>query len=83
MDVTKQDRKAKYVAPFLTAGLIIALMGAIIVGLCWLILGDPEAPKALIVLVILPVVIILGVVSALYQRVKQIKGGEEDAAAQY
>ncbi len=83
MDVTKQDRKAKYVAPFLTAGLIIALMGAIIIGLCWLILGDPEAPKALIALVILPVIMILGVVTALYQRVKQIKGGEEDAAAQY
>ncbi len=83
MDVTKQDRKAKYVAPFLAAGLIIALMGAIIIGLCWLILGDPEAPKALIALVILPVIIILGVVTALYQRVKQIKGGEEDAAAQY
>ncbi len=83
MDVTKQDRKVKYVAPFLAAGIIIALMGAVIVGLCWLILGDPEAPKALIVLVILPVIIILGVVTALYQRVKQIKGGEEDAAAQY
>ena len=30
-----------------------------------------------------PVVIIIGVLAALYQRIKQIKGGEEDAASQY
>lgn len=83
MDVTKQDRKVKYVAPFVAAFLTIAVMGALIVLLGWLILSDPEAPKALIVFIIIPIVIILGVLGALYQRVKQIQGGEEDAAAQY
>lgn len=83
MDVTKQDRKVKYVAPFIAAFLTIAVMGTVIVLLGWLILSDPEAPKALIVLIILPVVVILGVLAALYQRVRQIQGGEEDAAAQY
>lgn len=83
MDVTKQDRKVKYVAPFTAAFLTIAVMGAVIVLLGWLILDDPEAPKALIALIILPVVVILGVLAALYQRVKQIQGGEEDAAAKY
>ena len=31
----------------------------------------------------IPVIVIIGVLAALYQRIKQIRGGEEDAAAQY
>ena len=83
MDVTRQDKRVKYVAPFLAAFMVIALMGAFIVGFTWLILSDPEAPKWLIGIMVIPLVVILGVVGALYQRVKQIRGGEEDAAAQY
>ena len=83
MDVKGQDRRAKYVAPFAAAFITTVLMGAVIAVITWLILGDPEAPRGLIVLVLLPLAIILGVLSAFYQRVKQITGGEEDAAAQY
>ena len=47
---------------------------------------DPaDAPPIGVVIAIaaVPVVIIIGVLAALYQRIKQIKGGEEDAASQY
>ena len=36
-----------------------------------------------IFLIALPAVVILGVLLALFQRFKQIRGGEEDAAAKY
>ena len=40
--------------------------------------------RALVVLIVaVPAVLILGVLLALWQRIKQIQGGEEDAAAQY
>ena len=83
MDVRKKDKRVKYVAPFVAAFITVLIMGALILGITWGILNDPEAPLWLIVLVILPLVVMLGVLGALYQRVKEIKGGEEDAAAQY
>ncbi len=83
MDVTKQDRKVKYVAPFVAAAVTVALMGAAAALVTWAVLSDPEAPRGLLALAAIPAVVILGVLGALYQRVKQIRGGEEDAAAQY
>ena len=46
---------------------------------------ETEAPPLalIVVLAAIPVVVILGVLMALYQRIKQIRGGEEDDAAQY
>ena len=49
-------------------------------------LTDPaEAPPLglMIFLVAVPGVIIIGVLLALWQRIKQIQGGEEDAASKY
>ena len=83
MDVTKQDRRVKYVAPFVAAAVTVALMGAAAALVVWAVLSDPGAPRGLLALAAIPVVVILGVLGALYQRVKQIRGGEEDAAAQY
>ena len=83
MDVKKKDKRVKYVAPFVAAFVTVIFMGLLIVAITWGILNDPEAPMWLIVLVIIPLVVMLGVLGALYQRVKEIRGGEEDAAAQY
>jgi len=47
---------------------------------------DPEEAPPIgltIFLVAIPVVVILGVLLALWQRINQIKGGEEDAASKY
>lgn len=48
-------------------------------------ISPEEAPPLalIIVLAAIPLVIIFGVLLALYQRIKQIRGGEEDAAAEY
>lgn len=86
MDVTKQDKKVKYVAPILAAAVMVALMGGLLALIIWGFTISPEEAPPLGVILLLaavPAVVILGVLGALYQRVKQIRGGEEDAAAQY
>jgi len=83
MDVTKQDRKAKYVGPFVAASLMMVLLGAFTALVGWAIWCDPEVPRWAAAFLAAPVALIVGVAVALGQRVKQIRGGEEDAAAQY
>lgn len=83
MDVKKKDNRVKYVAPFVATAVTVALMAGLTVLILMAVLGDPAAPRGLMALAVIPVIIILGVLGALYQRVKQIRGGEEDAAAQY
>ncbi len=86
MNVGKQDKLTRYVSPVGAAVLILALMGAMIALIVWGFTTAPEdAPPIGVILAIaaVPVVIIIGVLAALIQRIKQIKGGEEDAAAQY
>lgn len=86
MDVQKKDRYTRYIGPVIAAVLILALMGGLIALLIWgFTISPEEAPPlgVIIGLAAVPVIIILGVLLALFQRVKQIKGGEEDAAAQY
>ena len=86
MNVKRQDNLKRYVGPVAAAVLILALMGGLIALMIWAFTISPEeAPPlgVIIVLAAIPAVIILGVLLALFQRVKQIRGGEEDAAAQY
>lgn len=86
MDVTKQDKRVKYVAPILAAAAMVALMAGLIALVIWGFTTSPEEAPPLGVIVVLaaiPAVVILGVLGALLQRIKQIRGGEEDAAAQY
>jgi O-antigen/teichoic acid export membrane protein len=83
MDVKQKDRRTKYIGPVIAAAVITVLMCAYIALIVWVALGDSDAPRWLAVFSVLPVIVIGGVLLALYQRVKQIKGGEEDAAAQY
>lgn len=86
MNVGKQDKLTRYVSPVGAAVLILALMGALIGLIVWGFTVDAaDAPPIGVVigLAAIPAVMIIGVIVALYQRIKQIKGGEEDAAAQY
>ncbi len=86
MNVGKQDKLTRYVSPVGAAVLILALMGAMIALIVWGFTTAPEdAPPIGVILAIaaVPVVIIIGVLAALIPRIKQIRGGEEDAAAQY
>ena len=66
--------------------LTTALMAALIVLMIWGFTADPsDAPPValLAVLVAIPGVIILGVLLALFQRIKEIRKGEEDDAKKY
>ena len=86
MNVGKQDKLTRYVSPIGAAVLILVLMGALIALVVWGFTVSPEeAPPIGVIIAIaaIPAVMIIGVLAALYQRIKQIRGGEEDAAAQY
>lgn len=86
MNIKKNDRRKAYVAPAVAAAVIILFVAATI----FLILSEAAAERmrmaelvfiAAVVLILLSVIV--GILFALRERIKQIKGGEEDAAAKY
>lgn len=90
--VTFQDKqwgdvkKKRYVAAGLSAAVMIVLMLGIVALLVWAFSVDPvNAPpwSILVFLLAIPVVIVLGVLIAMGQRWREIKGGEEDEARKY
>lgn len=86
VNIKKKDTLTRYVAPVIAAAVFIALMAATIALMAWGFTTDPAGAPPLWLMVIfiaIPAVTILGVLIALIQRFKQIKGGEEDAASQY
>ena len=86
MNVGKQDKLTRYVSPVGAAIVVLAMMAAFIALIVWGFTVAPEdaPPIGLVIgLAAIPVVVIIGVLAALYRRIKQIRGGEEDAAAQY
>lgn len=86
-DKQKQDLKpVRYVGAVVMALLTTVLMVAIIALMVWAFTVAPaDAPPLalLVVLVALPGVVILGVLLALFQRIKEIQKGEEDDAKNY
>ena len=86
-DKQKNDLKpVRYAGAVVMALLTTVLMAAIIALMVWGFAVDPAdaPPLALVaVLVAIPGVIILGVLLALFQRIKEIQKGEEDDAKNY
>ena len=86
VDVKKRDHRGKYLGAIWGALVMLAMMAGLFALIVWGFTISPEEapPLALIVvLAAIPLVIIFGVLLALYQRIQQIRGGEEDDAAQY
>ena len=84
MDVSKKDvHRKKASGAVLGAGIIIALNLPVLIGILWANGQDPLPKGVLALIVAVPVIIIVCVVAVLVQRIKEIKGGEEDEAAQY
>ena len=85
----KQKRDAppvRYVAPVVMAILMSALMAGLIGLIIWLYVTDPaEAPPLplLAALAAIPGVVILGVLLAMMQRIREIQKGEEEEAKEY
>ena len=87
MDKQERDMKRRrYVMPVVMAVVMAVLMIALIWLFLWAFETDPAGapPLPLLALfVIIPAVVILGVVIALVQRIREIDKGEEDDARKY
>lgn len=86
VNIKKKDTLSRYLGPLAAALVFVALMGGVMALLVWGFTVDPaEAPPLPLFLFLagIPVVLMLGVLVALAQRIRQIKGGEEDAASKY
>ena len=83
----REDTKpVRYAEAVVMALLMTAAMAGVIALMVWGFTVDPtEAPPLplIVVLVALPVVVILGVLLALYQRIQEIGKGEVDDAKNY
>ena len=83
----RQDAKpVRYAGAVVMAVLVSALMVALIAMMLWGYFTDPaEAPPLplLAVFMAIPGAILLGVLLALFQRIKEIQRGEEEDAKQY
>ncbi len=84
MDVSKKDvHRRKTSGAILGAVIIIALILPALIGILWANGQDPLPMGVLILIIAVPVIVIICIVTVLIQRIKEIKGGEEDEAAQY
>ncbi|MCI2047323.1 MAG: MerR family transcriptional regulator [Faecalibacterium sp.] len=87
VNVQKVDRKTqRYQGAVLGAGIFIAMMAFIIAFVVWACMEDPAGapPAPLVALLIgIPAICIICVLVVLYQRFKEIQGGEEDAYRNY
>ena len=81
MNVNHIDKKRK--APIISAITMIILMAATIALLVWGYKVEPLPMVLFAIIVAIPVVVIVGVLLALKERMKEIEGGEEDAASKY
>ena len=79
-------RRLRYVAPAVVTALTVLLMAGLMALMLWAFAIDAaDAPPMplVVALVLLPAVVIVGVLLALVQRVKEIQEGEADDAKNY
>lgn len=81
MDVEKYDKRKK--APIYSAFTMILLMIWVILILYWAQKIDPIPLPIIGFIMCMPILVIVGVMMALKQRMKEIEKGEEDAASKY
>ena len=81
MNVERVDKKRR--APIIAAVVMIVLMGISMGFVAWAAKVDPIPIPLLLIIMAIPAAVIVGVLLALKERMKQIEGGEEDAARKY
>lgn len=82
----KEDVRIQYVGPVVAALVMILLMLGTMVLLVWAYVAKPEGappPAVMLVFLMVPVAVIVGVLMALLQRVREIGKGEIERAKQY
>ena len=84
MDTAQKDRHMKKRAGAVTGALIMSILMVLIFGfILWGHSMDPLPVPILALLLMVPVTVIIGIVVVLYNRLKEIEGGEEDEASKY
>ena len=83
----KSIKKKKYIGSMVSATVMIGIMGVILaILLVPLLMENLTETVAVLILgfyALMIIAIIVGILLALRQRIKEIEGGEEDAASQY
>lgn len=83
MNITATDKKKKMIAPIVAAIVFISLMIGVLSLFIWGAAQDKPPIFVMVVCVVIPVAMIIGTIFALIQRMREIQGGEEDAASKY
>ena len=83
MDVEKSDVGRRRGGAILSAAVWIVLMAGLILAALWGNRADPLPTGVLIAILAVPAAVIIGVIIALVQRMKELKGGEYDEARKY
>ena len=83
MDVKRTDVKKRRAAAVLSAAVFVVLMAALIALALWGNHVEPMPTLLLVFIIIFPLAVIVGVLIALRQRLKELKGGELDEARKY
>lgn len=78
-----QDKRKKKTGPIVAAAVWIAFFAAILALLVWGYTLDPFPWPIIALLAVIMTALIVGVVLALRERMKEIDGGEEDEALKY
>ena len=81
MNVEQVDKRRR--APIIAAVVMVVLMVICIGFVAWAAKVDPIPIPLLLIIMAIPAAVIVGVLLALKERMKQIEGGEEDAARKY
>ena len=80
---TKHDRRKKKKGPLIAAAVMVVLMGWLIALILWANAIEPAPWWVLVLVLAIFSSVIVGVLLALLERMKEIDGGEEDEALQY
>lgn len=83
MDAKQDTKRKKMVGPIIAAAVFVVLFGVFLGMVLWSASVEPVPLPFLIVMVLLFAAMIVGVLLALSQRIKEIQGGEEDEALHY
>lgn len=82
----RQDIRIRYVAPVVVSAVMIVILATTMALMLWAYYIEPAgAPPMALVLVLaaIPALLILGILFALFQRIREIKKGEIDDAKKY
>ena len=84
MNLKKQDTRRQYIFPAICAAVMLVIMGTLIGLFIWGMGLENRPPLALALLLIaIPASVVIGVILALIQRIREIKKGEIDEARKY